>query len=176
MTQPPDPPVEVQDHNPAWFTWAADTTTSILELVDPSSTTIEHIGSTAVPGLAAKPIIDLMAGVTDLDEVANNWPRLLAPLQLTYKPEYESDMPERRYFARRASEHPPAIHLHVVVLNSPFWRRHLAFRDHLRANPTDRDAYANLKRALAEQHRHDRPAYTDAKTEFIQSIERRALT
>lgn len=134
---------------------------------------IEHIGSTAIPGLAAKPTIDILIGIKDLEGAGGIIP-LLQSAGYVYVPEFELDMPERRYFykGRKVEDD---FHIHMVELESPFWKRHLAFRDHLRLHLDEVKAYEELKLALAKKFRDDRNGYTDAKTEFITRIEKAAL-
>lgn len=130
---------------------------------------IEHVGSTAVPGLAAKPIVDIMPGVLSLAAV----PALVAPLAATgyeYVPAYEVELPERRYF-RKDVDGERAFQLHVVEVGSDFWKRHLLFRDYLRAHDEAAAEYERLKRRLAAEYGADREGYTQAKTEFIRGIE-----
>jgi GrpB-like predicted nucleotidyltransferase (UPF0157 family) len=126
---------------------------------------VEHIGSTAVPGLGAKPIIDIMLGAPDLAQVEARITALEAE-GYRYVKEFEKSIPDRRYFTR--TDAPPGkFHLHAVVLDSPFWKRHLAFRDALRADPALADKYWRLKQHLAARLRDDRGTYADAKSEFI---------
>lgn len=134
---------------------------------------IEHIGSTAIPGLAAKPTIDILIGIKDLEGAGGIIP-LLQSAGYVYVPEFELDMPERRYFykGRKVED---GFHLHMVEAGSPFWKRHLAFRDHLRIHPDEVREYEKLKIALANKFRDDREGYTEAKTEFITRIEKAAL-
>jgi GrpB-like predicted nucleotidyltransferase (UPF0157 family) len=129
---------------------------------------IEHVGSTSVAGLAAKPIIDIMVGVKALDDVEARIGALEA-LGYQYVPEYESEIPERRYF-RRPHRRPRTHHVHCVVLGGRLWTRHLAFRDHLRAHPDDAEAYGRLKRRLARRSAQDRSAYLEGKDPFIRRI------
>ena len=92
-----------------------------------------------------------------------------------YVPEYEVDLPERRYLYKlHNGEH--TFHLHMVEPESEFFRRHIAFRDYLHSHPEAVEEYAELKRKLAKEFGSDRAGYTDAKTEFIQRIERKAQT
>ena len=137
-------------------------------------TDIHHIGSTSVPGLAAKPIIDILIGLKSLDDTPFFVPRLIE-LGYRYFPEHEIGLPERRYFSR-VPDDTHGFHLHMVEPGSAFYHRHLAFRDYLRARPDARDEYAALKIDLAKKFGSDREGYTDAKTEFIQRIEKLALT
>lgn len=129
---------------------------------------IEHIGSTAVPGLAAKPIIDLMLGVDSLSEIERHI-ESLSILGYEYFPQYERFLPQRRYFARTDSGD-LGWHLHAVVKDTPFWSEHLAFRNALRGDARLAGQYASLKRQLAEEFGNDREAYTDAKAPFIRSV------
>lgn len=132
---------------------------------------IEHIGSTAVPGLAAKPIIDMLAVVADIDEVA----LLAAPLaKLGWVPAPEPGDGERRVrsFCTPAVEH-RTHHLHVVESDAIGWRGTLAFRDHLRSHPGLAGAYAALKRELADRHGDDpnhREPYRAGKAAFIEEV------
>ena len=129
---------------------------------------IEHIGSTAVPDLGGKPIIDVMLGAPVLSVVERQIDALTAD-GYRYVPELERSNPERRYFVK-PDGHPGHFHLHAVVYDSPFWRRHIAFRDALRAAPALAADYWKLKKRLAARFPNDRGAYTDAKSEFIRSV------
>ena len=138
---------------------------------------IQHFGSTAVPGLAAKPVIDLLMGVTSL-EVAKR--TAIAPLQtLNYSYWADNPDPARLFFVKNLprpdipGSGPRTHHLHMVEARSPLWER-LRFRDYLRQHPEERDRYAQLKRQLAEQFRSDREAYTQAKTDYINSVMQKA--
>lgn len=126
--------------------------------------TIEHVGSTAVPGLGGKPILDIMIGVRSLEDIESRIDDLEA-LGYEYVREYESQLPERRYFRKSGTQH-----VHCVQLGGPFWASHLRFRDHLRAHPEIAEAYYQLKRELAERYRDDRVAYLEGKSSFIESV------
>ncbi|MBA3778996.1 MAG: GrpB family protein [Chloroflexi bacterium] len=122
---------------------------------------IEHVGSTAVPGLAAKPIVDIQVSVPDMEEEAAYVPAIEhAGLQLRARE------PGHRYF-RPPADRPREVHVHVCEVGSAWERDHLLFRDYLRAHQSARDAYASLKRRLAVEYADDRLAYTDAKSAFI---------
>ena len=126
-----------------------------------------------MPGLAAKPVIDIMVGVRSLDDSPDVVERLEA-IGYEYVPEFERQMPSRRYFRKlRGGRRTHQIHL-VERSDAAFWDRHVLFRDHLRAHPDDAEEYARLKRGLSRRFRDDRTAYTDAKTVFISGIVRRA--
>ena len=144
----------------------------LLEMFN-DAVVVEHIGSTAVPGLGAKPVIDMMLGTPDIKLVESRLDALAAE-GWRYVPEFERAMPERRYFTKL--DRPPGrFHLHAVPLGGSFWQRHLAFRDSLRADARLADRYWRLKQQLAARFPDDRGAYTDAKSEFIRTVvERRA--
>ena len=137
-----------------------------------ASAVIEHVGSTAVPGLGAKPILDIMIGAPRLQEFESRIARLAA-LGYEYVQEFEVEMPERRYLRRRTMGR-RSHQLHGVVQGGSFWVRHLAFRDYLRTHPEVANEYFLLKQELANQHRMDPVAYAEAKSDFIQSIEAKA--
>lgn len=129
---------------------------------------VEHVGSTAVPGLAAKPIIDLQALVTNL-EVANAIAAKLAPHQWCYVPTYLDRRLDRRFFVKVVDGRRTA-HLHLLTNDSARWHQQLAFRDALRIDPDLVRTYADLKIQLAKHHRHDREAYTAGKQLFINEV------
>ena len=136
-----------------------------------SEAAIEHVGSTAVPYLGAKPVIDIMVGLSHLAEAESRISGLEA-VGYEYVQKHEQHLPERRYF-RKPRPGPSAYHLHCVVKGSDFWVRQLAFRDYLRAHPERAAAYYELKRELAV--RFSREEYTEAKSPFIEGILASAL-
>lgn len=125
---------------------------------------IHHVGSTAVPGLDAKPIIDILAGVRDL-ETARDCFEPLAVLDYLYAPYLFEEM----HWFCKPDPGRRTHHLHLVPVGSQRYSDELAFRDRLRADPGLAADYLALKRRLAERHRNDREAYTDAKSAFIQA-------
>jgi len=131
---------------------------------------VEHIGSTAIPGLVAKPVIDIMAAVESLDASRPSF-AALARLGYCYAP-YRAD--SEHWFCKPS----PAFrthHLHLVPIESPRWREPIAFRDYLRSHARVAAEYGELKRRLAQAHRFDREAYTEAKGPFIARITGLAL-
>jgi GrpB-like predicted nucleotidyltransferase (UPF0157 family) len=116
---------------------------------------VEHVGSTAVPGLAAKPIVDIAISVEDFD--ALDIPMLEA-LGYRYVPEYEDELPQRRYFEKAG------FHVHVYELEHEEFMDYLRFRDYLRTHPEDAGAYGELKLRLAVE---DREAYQEGKGPFV---------
>ncbi|HEX8907484.1 MAG TPA: GrpB family protein, partial [Longimicrobiaceae bacterium] len=120
---------------------------------------IEHVGSTSVPGLDAKPILDLAASVASLADARALIPALA---ELGYEHKDDPETPDRLYFVRGAPEL-RTHHLSLAEPGSRFWREHLLFRDLLRADPVLVREYANLKRELMRDHAGDRPAYQAGK-------------
>jgi GrpB-like predicted nucleotidyltransferase (UPF0157 family) len=135
----------------------------IRDHLGPDVLAIVHVGSTAVPGLDAKPIIDLMAGVSDLRVSWSCFARLAG---LGYEHRPLDTVPDRLFFAKDAGDL-RTHNLSVCVTESPFWRSHVRFRDRLRSEHGLAMAYLKLKRALAHKFPDDRVAYTDAKDQFI---------
>ena len=132
---------------------------------------IEHVGSTAVPGLAAKPIIDIQISV----ERMHPRDRFVDPLEgLGYEFVPDPTDTEHEYF-KKEIEGVRRHQIHVCPVGSEWERRHLAFRDHLRAHPDDAARYAELKRRLAAEHPNDILSYIDAKEPFVREIEARSL-
>ncbi|HXF09559.1 MAG TPA: GrpB family protein [Desulfuromonadaceae bacterium] len=127
--------------------------------------TIEHIGSTAVRGLPAKPVIDIMAGVENL-EASRPALAILEDLGYCYAP-YKAD--QMHWFCKPSPSF-RTHHLHLVPFNSQLWTEQIFFREHLRAHPDVASEYGALKQRLAQVHRHDREAYTNAKSSFIGPI------
>ena len=126
---------------------------------------IEHIGSTSVEELGAKPIIDIMIGVTDL-QITDNWIGILAMIDYEYVPKGVSNW---RFFRKgkwRAGTH----HLHVYKYDSEEWKNNLLFRDFLQEHEWARKEYKELKEKLAAIYPFDRVSYTNAKAPFIQNI------
>jgi GrpB-like predicted nucleotidyltransferase (UPF0157 family) len=128
---------------------------------------IEHVGSTAVPGLGAKPIIDIMIGVHTLIDAEDRVGEL-ARIKYEYVPEYEAELPDRRYF-RKPFTRPRTHHLHVVPFGSDFWKNHLRFRDYLRTHANIADEYWQLKLQLASAARIT-GVYTENKSPFIARV------
>jgi GrpB-like predicted nucleotidyltransferase (UPF0157 family) len=125
---------------------------------------IEHIGSTAVPGLVAKPVIDIMAAVASLDASRPAF-AALAALHYVYFP-YRPEL----HWLCKPSDDVRTHHLHLVPFGSPLWHDRLRFRDRLRSDPRVAAEYAALKLELATRYEFDREAYTDAKEPFVRRI------
>jgi len=130
---------------------------------------IEHIGSTSVVGLCAKPIIDILIGVDDESQLDIPVPEIQV-LGYHYISRYEREMPYRRFFVKE-QDAVRTHQIHMVAHKSTFWVRHLQFRDYLRAHSEVAEEYATLKRQLAERDWETVNDYADAKTNFIRRVE-----
>lgn len=132
---------------------------------------IHHIGSTAVPGLAAKPVIDIMPVTTSLTAVDKKEAQLK---QLGYRAYGENGISGRRFFTKDVSG-VRAFHVHVFEADSDHSRRHLAVRDYLRVHQEARFSYERLKQSLAREYPYSMDAYVEGKHEFVQMLEHSAL-
>ena len=160
-------PIELHAYDPVWPEIFARERALIAPILGVNAVEIEHMGSTSIPGLPAKPIIDIIVLVTDLEAA-----RAVIPALETTGYSFWADNPDKSKFYL-AKGLPPAPHrthnLHIHD-DADEVRRHLIFRDHLRAHPDVRDAYLTLKRDLAERFRDDRDAYSKQKTAFVDDI------
>lgn len=153
--------VEIVAYDPAWPA-AYEAERERLTPLLPAGVELHHFGSTAVPGLAAKPVIDMIALVDDLDAPIA---ALVQRGGYQYPPAFNATLTHRRFFCYPTAAH-RTHHLHLVDERGELERR-LRFRDRLRADPALAGEYVALKRTLAERYRQDREAYTEAKSEFI---------
>jgi PPOX class probable FMN-dependent enzyme len=163
----------ISDYSHAWPAMFEKEHAMLATVITPERGVVEHVGSTSVAGLAAKPIIDIMIGLHDhaaLDQIV---PQLVA-LGYEYIPKYEDVMPYRRFFKKWNGD-TATHHIHMVGIGGDFWDRHRLFRDYLRAHPDAVAAYASHKRSLAEREWESSNDYAAAKTDFIRAMERRAL-
>lgn len=155
----------MEPHDTRWAGRFVEERDRLLDLLPGHFNAIEHIGSTAVPGLAAKPVIDILAGVGTID-AADALLDALCSNGYDTSVGYNATLPDRRWLMRQASGR-RTHHLHLVVFGGETWVGWLQFRDLLRADPALAARYQQLKLELAGQHRHDREAYTRAKSAFI---------
>jgi GrpB-like predicted nucleotidyltransferase (UPF0157 family) len=160
--------VTIVEADPGWAARGAEICDELIALPGKPFLEVEHVGSTAVPGLAAKPVIDAMASAVSLGYAAAANDDLAA---LGYHL-IETGMPARLFY-RRLDADGFSAHLHVVSAESWPTRNERLLRDHLRAYPADRDRYAELKRRLMERHGPG-DAYTRGKTSLIQEMTDRA--
>lgn len=165
--------VTVVEYSPGWPELFEQEKYLLQEILANTGVVIEHVGSTSVVGLAAKPIIDLMLGLPDFSLADSLIPKITAQ-DYVYVSKYEDVMPDRRYFTKKQGQ-TTTHHLHMVEIGSEFWQRHLLFRNFLRQNPETAQAYEALKKELAQREWQDSNDYAEAKTEFIRSIEAQAM-
>ena len=153
--------VELRSSDPEWAVAADSWAARIRAVLAPTTVRVEHIGSTAVPGLVAKPVLDLQLAVPDVTDEMSYRPALEA-LGLVLR----QREPEHRFFRPAAGE-PRTVHVHVCQEGSDWERDHLRFRDRLIADPDLATAYGALKMQLARDHGDDRLAYNEGKSAFI---------
>ncbi|WP_042365258.1 GrpB family protein [Streptacidiphilus neutrinimicus] len=159
-------PVVIADYDPTWPQAFAAEAARIVS-VCPTDAAVEHIGSTAVPGLAAKPVLDVLVGVRALEPEGAACVRGLVAAGYRYRPDFEAVMPHRRYLTRDAADGTRIANIHLVRHGDPMWSATLAFRDALRTDPFLRAGYEAAKRSAAATAPNDVHAYNDAKGPFI---------
>lgn len=160
-------PIVIREYDASWVGRFEAELEKLAEALQPHAVQIEHVGSTSVPGLAAKPIVDIAITLRTLIVIPDVRIRLTA---LDYRYRGEEGIPGRHYFTKPI--HPPGranrlAQLHVTEAGSAEFENHVRFRDYLRTHPAARDEYAALKRRLAEEVRDDIAAYIAGKTAFV---------
>jgi GrpB-like predicted nucleotidyltransferase (UPF0157 family) len=162
----PSDRVELVDHDPAWAQLYEQERERLSGVFDGRVVAIEHIGSTSVPDLCAKPIVDVLIGLEKLELTDE---QIAEMEKLGYDYLGEHGLPGRLFFRKAPRTH----HVHVVQYGGEHWERQIVFRDTLRSNPEERRRYDEFKRRLAAEG-HPREAYTELKTPFIREVEARA--
>lgn len=172
--------IEIVAHDPAWSRTFDGLRAVISRTLGDLALAVEHVGSTSVPDLAAKPILDLDVVIASRDRLPHVIERLRA---LGYAHQGDLGLEGREAFRRDGEEVPrdgaggrtwPVHNLYVCAQDNRELGRHLAFRNYLRAHPDEAAAYADLKRELARRHQGDIEAYSRAKTEFVENILQKA--
>jgi len=167
--------IEIVDYDPRWPLLFEEEAKRLRSGLDPSLIAgLEHFGSTAIPALSAKPIIDILIAVRSLAAARASFVEALRKLDYVYWA--DNPKQDRMFFVRGM---PPfgsrrSHHVHVTELEGEMWHR-LAFRDYLRTHPEEAATYERLKRRLAAEHRTDREAYTGAKSAYVESVMRKAI-
>jgi len=159
-------------HDPRWAQLFDGERQRLSSTLGAEALKIEHIGSTAIPGMCAKPVIDMLAVVADVGAIDARDAQMRA---LGYESMGEFGIAGRRYLRRDNSAGERTHQVHAFQRGSPHVRRHLAFRDFMRAHAEPAEQYAALKRRLADAHPNDIEAYMDGKDGFIKEMEARAL-
>jgi GrpB-like predicted nucleotidyltransferase (UPF0157 family) len=162
---PPRSEVILEGYNPAWPALATEWIARITEACGDAILEVHHIGSTAVPGMLAKPIIDLMPGLRSFEAGA----AIVEPMAaLGFEARGEFGIPRRHYFHRED------VHVYAYAVGEGQWHDQLTFRDHLRGHPAAREEYAALKRDLQQRYRFDRVEFSNHKSQFVERILREA--
>ncbi len=169
MTSKPEP-IIVVEYDPIWAEEFRSIGARMRNVLGDMAERIDHIGSTSIPDLAAKPVIDIQISVKSLEPMVYQQP--LESLGYVLKP--DNSQRTKRYFRESPGER--RTHIHVRKTGSWHQQFPLLFRDYLRINAEDRDLYEATKRSLAEKYRNDRTAYVDAKDPVIWEIMQRADT
>ncbi len=160
--------IEVVPYNPIWPSLYRKEAGLVAAIFAGDLILSHHIGSTAIPGIKAKPVIDILIEVRDIETVKSYNEAMIA---LGYELRGENGIPGRRYF-KKANRSIHTHHLHTFQLGHPKIERHLNFRDYLRVNPKRTRAYSHLKEELAQKHKFDSIAYTKGKSNFVSKIDR----
>lgn len=161
--------IEIQDYNPNWNEKGLTVKKELYMLLSPFGVEkVEHIGSTSIAGLPAKPIIDVMAEIHSFEKI-EDISDLLTSSDWHYVPPELDKQPWRRFFVK-VKDDKRVAHLHLMRTGEERWHKQLLFRDCLRENSHLVDEYKNLKLKLAQQFMHDREAYTVAKSAFIKRV------
>ena len=160
----------VVPYDPRWPAMAAQEMAAIRDILGDALLAIHHIGSTAVPGLSAKPIIDLLPVVRKIEQV-DDFNAAMA--EMGYVARGENGIAARRYFCKGPDD-ARSHHVHIFADGHPDIARHLNFRDYLREHPDVAVRYAQIKLRLAAQYRNDITRYVNGKGPFIREIEERA--
>ncbi|MBE2221156.1 MAG: GNAT family N-acetyltransferase [Anaerolineae bacterium] len=163
--------ITLTPHNPSWSLQFRTEVAALTNVFGNNLLTIHHIGSTAVPGIQAKPIIDMLPIVWDIEQV-DSLNNTMAEHGYIHKGEH--GIPGRRYF-RKGSDQEHTHHIHVYEQGRPEIARHLLFRDYLCAHPDKAAAYDKLKTELSQTYKDDPAAYTSAKSDFILATDQAAL-
>ena len=159
--------VRVVDHNPIWSHLAAEACQQVREAAGELITDVQHVGSTAVPNLPAKPILDLAAAMITLDAIPELIEKLTA---LGYIYRGDGGDTGGHLFVWEPEPNIRSVHLHVVASDDVQWTNYLSFRDLLCEDPAVRGRYAALKHELRTRFPDDRKSYTDSKHDFIRSV------
>lgn len=162
--------VEVSSYNEKWTVLFEQEAEKLKLIFGNEIVAIHHIGSTAVTGLKAKPIIDIMPVVRDISLVDKYNEKMR---DIGYEPKGENGIPERRYFQKGGDDR--THHVHIYQVGSPEIKRHLAFRDYLQKHSDEMKSYGELKEKLAQQFPFDIESYINGKESFVKKTEAKAL-
>ena len=162
--------MRVVPHDPNWRQRYEDEAASLLDVLGDAVQEIHHMGSTAIPGICAKPIIDILVVAQDIVAI-NGFNEIMRARG--HRPKGENGIPGRRYFVKGGEEN-HTHHVHMYQVGNPEIQRHLAFRGYLIAHPDEARAYGRLKEDLVRRFPTDGASYTAGKDDFVQAIDRKA--
>ena len=166
-----DPAIRIVEYDPSWQEMFEREAAAIRGALGPVAVRVDHVGSTSVPGLSAKPIIDIDVSVSDIAMV-DSYRGPLEGIGYLFVP--DPDFPDFHFFGKPAAR-PRTYHIHVCETGSLHEGRQLAVRDYLRTHPEEATAYGAVKQAIAERHAGDRLGYIAGKDFYVKALERRAL-
>jgi GrpB-like predicted nucleotidyltransferase (UPF0157 family) len=184
--------VKLEKYNPEWKSFFVIEKEKLLQVLNSNRIKIEHIGSTSIPDICSKPVIDIMIGVEQEKQLDLNIDKIIS-LGYTYVQKYEIIMPNRRYFFKlenpdiqlpriigfddpdiNKGNHNDSFHIHMVTDNSDFWKNQLLFRNYLRNNQEARKEYENVKKTLAKTEWDSINDYAEAKSDCILKLLKKA--
>jgi len=163
--------VELKPYNSQWKEFYRKESELISSTISDYLVDIQHIGSTAIPGIIAKPIIDIAVAINSLENIE----KIIGPLsEIGFIYRGEQGIPDRHMFVK-GGEELRTHHMHVMHKSHYEWKKHILFRDYLMNHPKEVKKYSELKRRLEKQFKHDRESYTESKSEFIEGILEKAI-
>ena len=162
--------VKVVPHDPIWSKLFGAEADEIAAVLGQEVIAIHHIGSTAIPNISAKPIIDILVEVHDIENIDDFNEEMI---KLGYQPKGEFGIPGRRFFIK-GNDSTRTHHVHIFQTGDPKVERHLSFRDYMIAHPEEAQAYSRLKEELAQKSPEDIESYIEGKDGFIKEMNRKA--
>lgn len=162
--------VKLSKYNPKWKTLFEEESALIFSAAEDFIVDIQHIGSTAIPDIVAKPIIDILAAINSLSNIA----KIIDPLKTVgFIYRGEQGIPDRHLFVKGGEDY-RTHHLHVVEKEHSEWAKHIIFRNYLRKHPQEAQEYSKLKQDLLKKYELDREKYTESKSNFVERILKKA--
>lgn len=167
--------ITIADYDPQWPEIFEKEREFIDEVLSDLDYRIEHIGSTSIEGLGAKPVIDILLGLENFESDNEKLVELMTGAGYNYIDTFENIMPYRRYFNKKSEGEVTGYHVHSVQTGGWFWNRHIAFRNYLRENEAVRDEYYKVKIELSKKVWDEKNDYAWAKTDFIVPVQEKAM-
>ncbi len=162
--------VKLSKYNPKWKTLFEEESALIFSAAEDFIVDIQHIGSTAIPDIVAKPIIDILAAINSLSNIV----KIIDPLKtIGFIYRGEQGIPDRHLFIKGGEDY-RTHHLHVVEKEHSEWAKHIIFRNYLRKHPQEAQEYSKLKQDLLKKYELDREKYTESKSNFVERILKKA--